>query len=202
MPVTESGALLQRVIVARQADPLDVRALYVDEDPSNRQRSHPESRTAVRIPAQSEVSFAAYFNAFPASYWRRWSTLDDVVLRLTLEGSCRVDVYRSKADGTQVHVTGEMVDGGDSAAGGETVLEFRLELAPFTDGGWYWFDVTTEDSDVLLRDSAWYAPTAAPGQASVAIGITTFNRPDDCVATLAAIGSDELLLAAVNTVIV
>src|SRR5215217_9725669 len=89
-------ALLQRVIVARQADPLDVRALYVDEDPSNRQRSHPESRTAVRIPAQSEVSFAAYFNAFPASYWNRWSVLDEVVLRLNLRGGCRVDVYRSK----------------------------------------------------------------------------------------------------------
>jgi galactofuranosylgalactofuranosylrhamnosyl-N-acetylglucosaminyl-diphospho-decaprenol beta-1,5/1,6-galactofuranosyltransferase len=198
----EAGTLLQRVIVARQADPLDVRALYVDEDPSNRQRSHPESRTAVRIPAQSEVSFAAYFNAFPASYWRRWTTLDEVVLRLTLEGSCRVDVYRSKADGTQVHVTGEIVRG---TAGGAHPLEFQLELAPFTDGGWYWFDITTEDSDVLLRDSGWYAPvpaSQAPGAASVAIGITTFNRPDDCVATLTAIGSDELLLAAVNTVLV
>jgi galactofuranosylgalactofuranosylrhamnosyl-N-acetylglucosaminyl-diphospho-decaprenol beta-1,5/1,6-galactofuranosyltransferase len=194
-------ALLQRVIVARQADPLDVRALYVDEDPSNRQRSHPESRTAVRIPAQSEVSFATYFNAFPASYWRRWSTLDEVVLRLTLEGGCRVDVYRSKADGTPVHVTGEIVEDSVGGAGG-VALEFRLELEPFTDGGWYWFDVTTEDSAVLLRDSGWYAPTPAPGEASVAIGITTFNRPDDCVATLAAIGSDELVLAAVNTVLV
>ena len=196
-----AGALLQRVIVARQADPLDVRALYVDEDPSNRQRSHPLSRTAVRIPAQSEVSFAAYFNAFPASYWRRWSILDEVVLRLTLQGSCRVDVYRSKADGTPVHVTGEMVSGADGGADG-AVLEFRLELAPFTDGGWYWFDVTTEDSAVLLRDSGWYAPVPAPGEASVAIGITTFNRPDDCVATLAAIGSDELVLAAVDSVLV
>lgn len=227
-PTVTPGALLQRVIVARQADPLDVRALYVDEDASNPQRSHPVTRTAVRIPAQSEVSFAAYFNAFPASYWRRWSVLDEVVLRLTIEGSCRVDVYRSKSDGTPVHVTGEIVTGEPGLGGGAgeagigstamagasagvgasasasaaSVLEFRLELAPFTDGGWYWFDVTTEDSPALLRDSGWYAPVPAPGEASVAIGITTFNRPDDCVATLAAIGSDELLLAAVDTVLV
>lgn len=189
------GALLQRIIVARQADPLDVRALYVDEDQSNPARSRPISRTAVCIPAQSEVSFAAYFNAFPASYWRRWTTLDEVVLRLSIEGSCRVDVYRSKADGSTVHVRGEIIEGAGTH-------EYHLELAPFSDGGWYWFDITTEDSEVVLSDSGWYAPVPAPGRASLAIGITTFNRNEDVVATLAALGSDELLLDALHSVFV
>lgn len=189
------GALLQRIIVARQADPLDVRALYVDEDQSNPARSRPISRTAVRIPAQSEVSFAAYFNAFPASYWRRWTTLDEVVLRLSIEGSCRVDIYRSKADGGTVHVRGEIIDGAGTH-------EYPLELAPFSDGGWYWFDITTEDGEVVLSDSGWYAPVPAPGRAGLAIGITTFNRNEDVVATLAALGSDELMLDALHTVFV
>ena len=35
-------------------------------------------RTSVRVPARSSVSFATYFNAFPASYWRRWTTLEAV----------------------------------------------------------------------------------------------------------------------------
>ncbi|HET8641523.1 MAG TPA: glycosyltransferase [Pseudonocardiaceae bacterium] len=189
------GALLQRVIVARQADPLDVRALYVDEDPSNPARSRPVSRTAVCIPAQSEVSFASYFNAFPASYWRRWTTLDEVVLRLSIMGSCRVDVYRSKADGTAVHVRGEIIEGAGTR-------DYHLELAPFTDGGWYWFDVTTEDEEVVLSDSGWYAPVAAPGRANLAIGITTFNRNTDVLGVLAALGSDSLVRDALNTVFV
>jgi galactofuranosylgalactofuranosylrhamnosyl-N-acetylglucosaminyl-diphospho-decaprenol beta-1,5/1,6-galactofuranosyltransferase len=190
-----TGALLQRVIAARQADPLNVRALYVDEDPSNPARSHPISRTSVRIPAQSEVSFATYFNAFPASYWRRWTTLDEVRLRLIVAGSCRVDVYRSKADGTAVHVRGEIIEGAGT-------LDYHLELTPFTDGGWYWFDITTEDDEVVLADSGWYAPVPAPGRASLAIGVTTFNRNDDVVGVLTALGSDPLVRDALHTVFV
>jgi galactofuranosylgalactofuranosylrhamnosyl-N-acetylglucosaminyl-diphospho-decaprenol beta-1,5/1,6-galactofuranosyltransferase len=189
------AALLQRLIVPRQADPLDVRALYFDEDSSNQGRLRPVSRTAVRIPAQSEVSFAAYFNAFPASYWRRWTTIDEVVLRVVVDGSCRIDIYRSKADGATVHIRGEIIE----ASGAH---EYRLDLAPFSDGGWYWFDITTEDEAVVLSDSGWYAPVPAPGRASVAIGITTFNRNNDVIGVLEALGSDPLVLDALHTVFV
>src|SRR5882672_5712285 len=70
------GDLLQRVILPRTGDPLDVRALYLDEDEGNRKRAQADGRTALRVAPSSEVSFASYFNAFPASYWRRWTTLD------------------------------------------------------------------------------------------------------------------------------
>jgi galactofuranosylgalactofuranosylrhamnosyl-N-acetylglucosaminyl-diphospho-decaprenol beta-1,5/1,6-galactofuranosyltransferase len=40
----------------------------------------------------------------------------------------------------------------------------------------------------------------APGTANVAIGITTFNRPDDCVAALAALGEDPLVLESIGVV--
>ena len=53
----------------------------------------PTSRTSAVISAQSEVSFGAYFNAFAAGYWRRWSRLTEVHLRLDVEGTGRVDVY-------------------------------------------------------------------------------------------------------------
>ena len=38
---------------------------------------HIESRTALRIPLGGKLSFGTYFNAFPASYWRRWSVVND-----------------------------------------------------------------------------------------------------------------------------
>jgi galactofuranosylgalactofuranosylrhamnosyl-N-acetylglucosaminyl-diphospho-decaprenol beta-1,5/1,6-galactofuranosyltransferase len=194
-PQNSSGALLQRVISPRAGDPLDVRALYLDEASSNRKRSRAIGRTGVGIPSDSEVSFAAYFNAFPASYWRRWTGLDSVQLRLRVDNSCRVDIYRSKSDGTQIHVRGRVVEGGELAV-------FDLELLPFEDGGWYWFDLSTEDHDVTLTDSGWYADREAPGRGSVAIVITTFNRPEDCVNALATIGEDPLVLASVGAVIV
>jgi galactofuranosylgalactofuranosylrhamnosyl-N-acetylglucosaminyl-diphospho-decaprenol beta-1,5/1,6-galactofuranosyltransferase len=219
--------LLQRVILPRKADPLAVRALYVDEQPdtgrrvasrtgsgttttttgregdapptsSTTRRVRTLSRTSVRVPEQSEVSFAAFFNAFPASYWRRWSILRSLHLRLDVEGGGRVDVYRSKADATQIHVHGELVE----VAEGRRELDIALDLTPFEDGGWYWFDISTEDSELTVHSGGWHAPVEAPGRAAVTIGMPTFNRPTDCVATLQAIGSDDLVRSVVSAVVI
>ncbi|HZZ46426.1 MAG TPA: glycosyltransferase [Pseudonocardia sp.] len=189
------GSLLQRIIFPRTGDPLDMRALYLDEDEGNRKKSQADSRTALRVPAGSEISFATYFNAFPASYWRRWTSLESVELRLAVEGECRIDLYRSKADGTQIHVRGTVLE-----QDGVQQARFELDLSPFEDGGWYWFDLTTGDEPVVVAEAGWYASVDAPGQAKVSIGMTTFNRPDDCVAALTALGEDPLVLSAITAV--
>jgi galactofuranosylgalactofuranosylrhamnosyl-N-acetylglucosaminyl-diphospho-decaprenol beta-1,5/1,6-galactofuranosyltransferase len=226
VPVEPSSTLLQRVIMPRRADPVAVRALYVDEQASSTRRvwspaggsaaGHPRdadvevtlanpnarrvralSRTSVVVPEQTEVSFAAYFNAFPASYWRRWTALRTLHLRLDVEGAGRVDVYRSKADATQIHVHGELIEGT-----ARRQLDIELDLTPFEDGGWYWFDLSTEDSELIVHSGGWHAPVPAPGRAAVTIGMPTFNRPTDCVATLRAIGEDELVRSIVTAVVI
>ena len=99
--------VLQRVILPRDTDPLDVRPLYLDEP--EHVHSHVASRREVEVPASARVSFAAYFNAFPASYWKRWTTIEDVTLRLTVRGAGRIEVYRSKPNGDIVHLKGAPV---------------------------------------------------------------------------------------------
>ena len=112
-----TAGLLQRVILPRAGDPLTVRSLYVDEHTGLRLATVPAppgfaprrdvpltgiastgrrlrvlSRTSAVVPEQSEVSFAAYFNAFAAGYWRHWSSLTAVRLadrRLYEEGCPR-----------------------------------------------------------------------------------------------------------------
>ncbi|HZE17963.1 MAG TPA: glycosyltransferase [Mycobacterium sp.] len=190
--------MLARVILPRPGEPLDVRKLYLQESTTNARRAHAETRTTLQIGAESEVSFASYFNAFPASYWRRWTTLTSVVLRAELTGSGRVDVYRTKATGARIFVEGRAF--GDSADQ-PAVLELEVGLAPFEDGGWIWFDVTT-DSEVTLRSAGWYAPVPVPGVANIAVGIPTFNRPADCVNALRELTSDPLVDRVVGAVIV
>jgi galactofuranosylgalactofuranosylrhamnosyl-N-acetylglucosaminyl-diphospho-decaprenol beta-1,5/1,6-galactofuranosyltransferase len=190
-------ALLQRVILPRPGEPLDVRTLYLEESPTNSRRAHSLSRTSLSLVAESEVSMASYFNAFPASYWRRWTILKTVVLRLELVGHGRVDVYRSKADSSRIHVQGKEFRGEGTSA----LVEFEVELAPFEDGGWIWFDITT-DTDVELVAAGWYAPIEAPGSGRVALGIPTFNRPTDCVKALTALGADPLVLDVIDAVII
>jgi galactofuranosylgalactofuranosylrhamnosyl-N-acetylglucosaminyl-diphospho-decaprenol beta-1,5/1,6-galactofuranosyltransferase len=195
---TRAVSLLQRIILPRPGEPLDVRKLYIEESETNARRAHASTRTTLQIGAESEVSFATYFNAFPASYWRRWSTLNSVVLRVELTGSARVDVYRSKATGARISVGGTEIisDGVVSAA-----AEFEIELAPFEDGGWIWFDITT-DTKTTVHSAAWYAPVAAPGRADITVGIPTFNRPADCVNALKALTSDPLVDKVIGAVIV
>ncbi|HXV92740.1 MAG TPA: glycosyltransferase [Pseudonocardia sp.] len=214
-------SLLQRVILPRSGDPMSVRSLYLDERSGVRlatvppsphtstppihltgslvspRRLRTTSRTSAIVAEHSEVSFGAYFNAFAAGYWRRWSRLTGVRLRLELEGPGRVDVYRSKADGSHIFVRGEVLDGS-----GRHDLDLALDLKPFEDGGWYWFDLTTDSGELTLHSGGWHAEGEGRGRAAVAIGMPTFNRPADCVATLTAIGEDPAVLAAVTKVIV
>ena len=192
-------SLLSRVILPRPGEPLDVRKLYIEESSTNARRAHAPTRTTLEIGGESEVSFATYFNAFPASYWRRWSILTSVVLRVELTGRARVDVYRSKATGARITVGGSEIASGDD--GLPAVVEFEIGLEPFEDGGWIWFDITT-DSAVTVQDAAWYSAVEAPGRASIAVGIPTFNRPDDCVNALAALTSDPLVDKVIDAVIV
>jgi galactofuranosylgalactofuranosylrhamnosyl-N-acetylglucosaminyl-diphospho-decaprenol beta-1,5/1,6-galactofuranosyltransferase len=195
---SKSVSLLSRVILPRPGEPLDVRKLYIEESDTNARRAHAPTRTTLEIGAESEVSFATYFNAFPASYWRRWSILESVVLRVELTGSARVDVYRSKATGARITVGGTAAAGAEGGAPG--VVEFEVDLAPFEDGGWIWFDITT-DTQVTVHSAGWYAPQPAPGRADVAVGIPTFNRPADAVNALAALTSDPLVDEVVTKVI-
>src|SRR5215213_3252087 len=200
-------SLLARVILPRPGEPLDVRKLYIEESETNARRAHPPTRTTLEIGAESEVSFATYFNAFPASYWRRWSTLESVVLRVELTGSARVDVYRSKVTGARITVGGAPISSDSEEArpgsdvGARASVEFEVGLAPFEDGGWIWFDITTE-SKVTVHSAGWYSPVPAPGRANVAVGIPTFNRPADCVTALAALTSHPLVDQVISAVIV
>jgi galactofuranosylgalactofuranosylrhamnosyl-N-acetylglucosaminyl-diphospho-decaprenol beta-1,5/1,6-galactofuranosyltransferase len=188
--------VLQRMIMPRDTDPLDVRPLYVDEPEGT--HSHVAGRRAVVVPASARVSFAAYFNAFPACYWKRWTRVQNVTLHMRVRGEGRVEVYRSKLNGDIAHVSGEPVH--EKGKSWQT-LEFRVDLAPFEDGGWVWFDVFTEDKSLEVTDAVWLADEPLPPQ-RVAVGITTFNRTDDCVASLIALGADPAVLDVVSKVYV
>lgn len=195
---------LQRFLLPRAGEPYDVRRLYLIEDEHNTSRAAWEDRGSIAVKAGNELSFLTYFNAFPASYWRRWSQLDTVVLRVVIEGTARVDVYRSKIDGARIAVEGAVVS--------DDAVEFELSLQPFEDGGWLWFDLTAQ-TDARIVEAGWYAPTApgaqvlpdgqrvGPFEPRVTVGIPTFNRPADAVAALEALASDPEVEAVIDTVI-
>ena len=117
---------------------------------------HPEQmegRHALRIPQGQRLSFGTYFNAFPASYWRRWTVVSEVTLTIRLRGrGATVTVYRSMANGRSQRADAASTDQTDSGT-----FTFDLSLMPFADGGWYWYDVVAGDTDVVVESAEWTA---------------------------------------------
>ncbi len=163
---------------------------------------HPDqivSRTGFRVEAGDTVSFGTYFNAFPASYWRRHTVVDAVRLTVRLEGeNGTVIVYRSMANGRSQRVDSGTVEG----SAGE--FSFDLPLKPFVDGGWYWYDVVSAENDVVVESAEWTAQVAPEHatQGTVTIGITTMNRQDFCAKLLGQIGDAPALSGVVDEVVV
>ena len=195
---------LARVLMPRKGEPHDVRSLYLVEAEQNKQRVRWSDRTTLTVPEGQEVSFETYFNAFPASYWRRWSQLDRVVLSLDIQGAATISVYRSKHDGVRISVTNVEV--------ADQHVEIPLPLKNFEDGGWLWFDITAE-SDATVTNAAWCADqapqeqvlhdatTIPPQPKQVAVGIPTFNRSRDAVNALHALAEDPVVEACISHVL-
>ncbi|MFI7483301.1 glycosyltransferase [Kocuria sp. M1R5S2] len=132
-------------------------------------------RHSVLVQAGSTVSFATYFNAFPASYWRHNTHLREVLLRVRTTGSGTVGVHSSNARGESVPVSSHEV------AGDGTVTEVALPLTAFADGGWYWFDVAAGDEDLRLHGAQWLGDGAGTSEGTVTLQITTMNKPSYCL---------------------
>ncbi|WP_029705199.1 glycosyltransferase [Arthrobacter sp. TB 26] len=200
---SSSWSALQRVILP-SADQTDTIPLYVDAGPasgirlrendelarspklpedklqmfsSGSRQAHFEdllSRTSMRVRSGEQISFGTYFNAFPASYWRRWTSVRDVRLVVRTTGTGSVTVYKSNARGSVQRVDGRHVDG-------ETTSEFELSLKPFGDGGWYWFDLAASSTELVLQSGQWETNEAARDSGQVTLEITTMNKPDFCL---------------------
>ena len=153
-------------------------------------------RRSAAISENARVSFATYFNAFPASYWRRWTTLDSVTLRIRVAGECAIILYRSAAKGHSFPVETIYVETDEP----ETV-ERKLPLAPFIDGGWYWFDIVAGSQGTTLIKADWAAASDAPA-GRLSIGFTTFNRPDFMVEHLRTLGAATEVFDLLDTVYV
>src|SRR5258708_4293794 len=108
-------------------------------------------RSAVISPGR-RVSFATYFNAFPASYWRRWTTVSSVTLRIRLAGESTIILYRSTARGHSHPAATIRVESDEP----ETI-DRALPLTPFIDGRSYWVNIVAGAVGTTLIEADWLA---------------------------------------------
>ncbi|MBA3411071.1 MAG: galactofuranosyltransferase GlfT2 [Geodermatophilaceae bacterium] len=151
-------------------------------------------RRSLELPAGERISFGTYFNAFPASYWRRWTDVSSVALSVRASGSPTVIVYRSNPRGATERVAATTLHDG--------VLDLELSLAPFGDGGWYWFDLLAGREPAVLEYAEWSVPDRREEPGGTTIAITTYNRPDYCAAQLRQLGAAAGIVDLLDEVLV
>ncbi|WP_454129852.1 glycosyltransferase [Microbacterium aurum] len=178
----------------------EVSALYVDTGTGT--GSQPgeayeiTGRRSIVVYPHKRISLGSYFNAFPASYWQRYTRVRNLKLVVSLRGRGLFSVYRSSARGRSSAVASREVSG-------VMDLEFDLTLSSFVDGGYYWFDIASGTEEVELVRAEWQvlAPEDwSPGRATV--GITTFNRPRYCLDQIVAVGRDAEVRDAIDRLVV
>lgn len=181
----------------------EVMPLYVMEPAETRSRlpsDGPPSATVVdrrrlRVAPGNTASFATYFNAFPAAYWQRWTTVGEVELVVQVAGQATVTLWRSDVRGQRSVVRREGTQGG--------VVRFTVSLSTFIDGGWSWFDVTAGPVEVLVEHAEWTTRAtdgASPG--SITIGVTTLNRAQYVLDLLTSIADEPTVLDALDEILI
>ncbi len=147
-----------------------------------------QARHTVRVPGGSVRSCGTYFNAFPASYWRRWTPVREVTLTVATQGEGTIVVHRSNAKGRSQRVTSADV-------AGDAISTFTLSLDAFGDGGWYWFDAHAGAQDLDVRGAVYSAPESlARVCGTFSIAMTTMNKVSYCFENIRTIAESPRLL--------
>ncbi|MPZ60763.1 MAG: glycosyltransferase [Propionibacteriales bacterium] len=193
---TASGPRSLQLTVFPAGDAAGLLPLYV-EGPARPERVLDRRRCLV--PAGETASFATYYNAFPAGWWQHSTSITDLELRVSLSAGATVDVFRSDPAGAVFPVASVLAE-----EPGEVVVP--LVLKGFDDGGWLWFELRAGSADVELWSAAWVTPGPDAGAGvwshTAALGITTFDRTDSCVALLGQIADDQGLRECLDRVYV
>lgn len=148
---------------------------------------------------RGHMSGCTFFNAFPASYWRRWTAVKTVRFTASIVGNAKISIFRSTGRGLIYPVAERVVQTEDSAVS----VCVDVPMVGLMDGGYFWFDAESLDGPVTVTDAAWAVPRSArtaEHDTSMSIAITTFNRAAYCMNQLRAIAGSSALRKRLDTV--
>lgn len=129
------------------------------------------SRRSARLASGAHISFCTYFNAFPASYWQRWTSAGSVRFVAQVQGVGEISVFKSTARGLFSAVKTIQVRGNDDENTSNSWRQIAVEipLSGLLDGGYFWFDAychpaaggsESGSGSLTIRDAAWQVPAA------------------------------------------
>lgn len=148
-------------------------------------------RDQIRVDAGTTLSLDTYVNALPVAHWTRWAGVSSLRFVATVFGHGALVLNASGPTGQvrEVWRAETALDG--------TVLD--VEVTPEPTDVWLWLEVAATHGPLRVAEAAWWVDRAVRSPA-VGVGITTYNRPDECLAALRAIADEPGLVARVTVV--
>lgn len=157
------------------------------------------NRNTTALKNHGHMSGCTFFNAFPASYWRRWTSVKMVRFTADIQGNAKINVFRSTGRGLMYPVAEKIVHSPQEV---ERVT-VDIPMTGLMDGGYFWFDAESLDGEVIISEAAWSVPQnarTASKPTTMSIAITTFNRASYCMNQLRAIAGAKELRKRLDTV--
>ena len=152
-------------------------------------------RRRISLTPGTLVTTNTYWGRLHATYWQRWTAVREVRVALHASGSGRVRLMASDTNKVPRAVDVATVEAG--GADGGVVLTGAIDR--FVDGGGMWLEMLTDVGELTVSDVRWSVPRQAPAPPT-SMTICTFNRVDDCLNTLQALGDDPEALARLELV--
>lgn len=157
------------------------------------------NRNTIALKNYGHMSGCTFFNAFPASYWRRWTSVKMVRFTADIQGNAKINVFRSTGRGLMYPVAEKVVHSPQAV---ERVT-VDIPMTGLMDGGYFWFDAESLEGEVIISEAAWSVPQnarTASKPTTMSIAITTFNRASYCMNQLRAIAGAKELRKRLDTV--
>jgi galactofuranosylgalactofuranosylrhamnosyl-N-acetylglucosaminyl-diphospho-decaprenol beta-1,5/1,6-galactofuranosyltransferase len=142
-------------------------------------------RASVSLEPGTRISGNTYFGRFPASYWQRWTTVQEVMVEAVVSGDGLLSVGASDVEGDPRVVAAQQVVGAQ-----QTAVSLTAKLDKFYDGGALWLDLETEAGQTLTVEQIRWTVESPEKIRPTAVTICTMNRADDCLANLQALAGD------------
>ena len=153
-------------------------------------------RTRMVVEPDARATTNTYFGRVPASYLQRWTPIRRLEAVFRVRGEGRLEVHASDAEGEP-----RILSTVEVSAPAEQEVRLGAVLNRFMDGGSLWVEVSTGGSEFHIEDLRWIADEPRANRPTSVV-MCTFNRVDDCLATMRMLGEDSEVLDRLDRVYV
>ncbi len=171
----------------------------LDQSPESRfLEPEPPGRFSIWIARGSKLITDTYFNSFYESYWRRYTRLGVLRLRLVLSGRGTVLLLR-RAFVTGLTLLESVTFDGDQV---EVTIDVPEPTLHYREAGALHFDIIARASNVRLERADWLAVDVEPEPMRMVAGYCTFNREKFLLANVRSLLEDAEVTEVLERVVV